>query len=166
MKPRPFLHIALFAIIFALIAGCAGVQFTLPDKDKLMHTGPKLVGALIAQNNPDYADLIIRYGDMLLSQGEPTDFQAKLDEGIDWLLREYVDNAAIRVLIVDCLPQVQIEEGTVPSPEWMDKVRPIVEAFIAGVKIGAPQEVSKVTTDFEQNRIEFLIGRTLAVGGL
>jgi hypothetical protein len=137
MKPRSFQLIALIVIMFAFIAGCAGIQVKLPDVDQIKTTGPKLVGALIAENNPDYVDTILNYGDMLLSQGEPVDFKAKLDEGIDWLLKKYVDKAAIRVLIIDCLPQVEIEQSTIPTPEWMDKVKPVVKAFIDGVKIGA-----------------------------
>lgn len=132
--------IALFVIIFAVSAGFSmcGVQVKAPDiKPIVTNTGPKLVGALIAENNPTYVDIILGYGDTLLIESNPFDFKAKLDDGIDWLLKKYVDKAAIRVLIIDCLPQVEIEQSTVPTPEWMDKVKPIVKAFIEGVKIGA-----------------------------
>ena len=129
------LSVIVFMLVF--IAGCSGIQITMPDIDKVVHTGPKLVGALIAENNPTYVDIILGYGDTLLIESNPFDFKAKLDDGIDWLLKKYVDKAALRVLIIDCLPQVEIEQSTVPTPEWMDKVKPIIKAFIEGVKIGA-----------------------------
>ena len=134
--------IILILLAFALTA-CAGIQIKPPDIDQVISTGPKLVGALIAENNPDYAETIIEYGDMLLAQSEPMDFKAKLDEGVDWLLRKYIDKAAIRVLIIDCLPEIEFEAGVIPTPAWMDKVKPIVKSFIEGVKIGAPVESSE-----------------------
>ena len=133
--------IAVIAITFVFIAGCSGIQIKMPDLDRVVHTGPKLVGALIAENNPDYVDTILEYGDMLLAESEPMKFEAELDAGVAWLLTKYVNNVGIRILILDCLPQLEIAPDTilerVPTPEWMDKVKAIVKAFIEGVKIGA-----------------------------
>ena len=153
------ISIILMLLAFALTA-CAGIQIKPPDIDQVISTGPKLVGALIAENNPDHVDTILKYGDMLLAQSEPIDFKAKLDEGVDWLLRKYIDKAAIRVLIIDCLPEIEFEAGAIPTPAWMNKVKPIVKSFIEGVRIGAPVTSSipdvrmRPTGDFEVRLLE------------
>jgi len=201
MKPRPFPLIALIAIIFAFIAGCAGVQFNWGSTAENL---AKAAGILVVGNNPDYKDVMITYANGLLAENDPVDFNTGLKKGVNKLLASYVENEEARAAIVACLPDIQLEEGAIPTSAWMDKVKPVVRAFIAGVKIGAPQEVGSLSVtgldeipsgevaddtldlnlddtltydskdrweaaglgDLWDREIEFLIGRTLAVGGL
>lgn len=161
------LSIILFVLAFAL-AGCAGIQIKPPDIDQIISTGPKLVGALIAENNPDYVDTILKYGDMLLAQDEPLDFKGKLDEGVEWLLKQYLDKASIRVLIIDCLPDIEIQTTEIPTPAWMDKVKPVVKAFMDGVRLAAPVTsknktgvIQRYYDIYEANYFKLLIQRGL-----
>jgi len=168
MKNKGGIIIIAIILAFALM-GCTlgNVHIKPPPIDQVISTGPKVVGALVAQNNPTKADDMIKYGEMLLQEGQPVDFKESLDKGIDLLLRKYVTNAGVRALIIDLLPEIEIDQSAIPTPEWMDKVKPIIKAFIEGVRIGAPPEISfiqRYCDIYEANYLKFLWGRSLATG--
>ena len=144
------LSITLIILAFAL-TGCAGIQI---DWSTPLEKGPKVVGCLVADNNPDWTERIVVYCDILLREGQPIDFQYALEEGIEWLLERYVHKPAIRLLIIDLLPEIQLT-GSLPTLPWMDKVKPMILNFREGVKrCGQPVVTSAVDKSFIQRYLD------------
>jgi len=163
------LSIILVLLAFALTLGCAsmGMQFKAPDLGKaITGSGPRLVGFFVGKENPELADKIIKYCDLLAGKDEPVDFKAKLDEGIDWLLNQYLDEPYIVMELENLLPDIEIQTTEIPTPAWMDKVKPMIENFKIGVNFGS---ASVTTSDqgfiqryceiYEANYLKFLLSR-------
>ena len=118
-----------------LLAGCSDVHV---DWGSTTENLAKAAGILVIGNNPDYKDVILTYANGLLAENDPVNFNTSLKKGVNKLLESYIDQPEARAAIVACLPDIQLEENAIPTPEWMGKVKPAVKAFIEGVKIGAP----------------------------
>lgn len=124
----------LILLAFAL-TGCAGVDINWGNTSE---KAAKVVGCLVADNNRDWTERIVKYCDLLMREGQPIDFQYALDEGVEWLLQQYIDKPAIRLMIVELLPEIQLTD-VLPTLPWMAKVKPLILNFREGVKLCGKQ---------------------------
>ena len=138
------LSIITLLLAFAL-TGCAGIQVNWGNTSE---KAAKVVGCLVADNNPDWTERIVKYCDLLIRESQPIDFQYALDEGVDWLLKQYIDKPTIRLMIVDLLPEIQLT-GSLPTLPWMEQVKPLILNFREGVKLCGQSEVISGLMQFD-----------------
>ena len=141
MKSKPYPLIALFAIIFALIAGCAGMQVNWNvDKEDIAELAANESGYQMALHLPDEAQVALKYAQKALAAGEPMEFNEQLQAWKDYALEKAGLNRHYQRQLDKFMPEIQLPEGSMPDLKWLEKVKPYLQEFIYGVEDGLEEQ--------------------------
>jgi len=166
----------LIAILGAfLLTGCKLPQVNIikPDitKDEafdlLTFEAAYQLGKLAAKEMPDQVPTILEYCDQMGETEKPIVFQTYIDTGKNWLVEKLGGGEHYKRQMDRVFPKIEIVESEEPSAEWMEKVKPLLEEFILGIEDARPDaHIQAFIESYHDRYVEFLLARTLAVGGV
>jgi len=158
-----------------LLTGCKWPQVNIikPDITKqeafdlLTFEAAYQLGRLAAKEMPDQADVILKYCEEIAKTEEPLVFQTYIDNGKDWLIEKLGGSEHYKRQMDRVFPKIELVADEEPTNEWMEKVKPLLEEFILGIEdVKANAHVQAFIESYQDRYMEFLLGRTLAVGGV
>lgn len=169
---KKLLLIALLGAFLLTLTGCPKINIIKPDITKqeafdlLTFEAAYQLGKYAAKEMPDQVATILEYCDQMGKTEEPLVFQTYIDTGKAWLVEKLGGSEHYKRQMDRVFPKIEIVESEEPSTEWMEKVKSLLEEFIIGLEDAASDQKLSFQEMIDQYYIEFLIGRTLAVGGI
>ena len=148
--------------------GCAGTQINWNiDKQALAEVAANEAGYQFAKFLPNEAEIALKYARTVTTSIEPGDFKLNLNVWKEYVLEKIGADPHYAKQLSRLLPEIELPESTMPDLKWMDKVKPYISEFIIGVEDGLRvSDLIAFSKLADVRYIEFLIGRTLAVGGM
>jgi hypothetical protein len=124
----------LIIFVFAFITGCA-VSWNL-DKQATMETAACEAGYQMAKHLPDEAVVVYKYTKTALESDEVLDFNEQFKIWKEYALEKAGLNKHYARQLNKFLPDIELQEGAIPTGEWMKKAKPLLEEFKYGIEDG------------------------------
>ena len=171
-------YTVVVVIIFSVIAGCGHIQIAPENEPIIARLGARLSGKAIGDNWPSVIPFFlgkegkISWIDKVtnIEIGQETDFNSLMQAAIQQIKDDFYRQ---NITDIFTLFKFDIELPTGPgwlTPERIEIIKGAMQGFKEGLEAAKHrgQVLGSLLSDYdpEQVQIEFLIGRTIAVGGI